>query len=301
MPLALLLLVLALLALTAWSHYRSRMAECDLAGVKQEVSDLRADYECCVTRDEMDGVLRQELAPALLADAQAIAQDGDRRLEEAVAAHLRNAGMLEFNDAVDSSCARGGGPPPGVRRRRGTSWPEGGRPASGTAEPDAELEKAVRASRPASGALRRRIAVEGSGEREEGVCPRGVASADDSERLYEQEFEVFESEDPLLGGMDGEGGDTDAVEGMQEVLSNVAHIFGHLGARHDIKVRSGEVTGGRVIITTPPSFLAGAIGAGARNYSAPQILREHPRELHRTAAIEELGESDIEGEGEDVV
>ena len=94
---------------------------------------------------------------------------------------------------------------------------------------------------------------------------------------------------------DEEGVEEGEIEGIADVLSSVANIFGSLGGKHqhDVRLRAADVSSARVYVAAPPAFistrggLAAALGTSTRIFF-DEADRGAPARLPPSATIEEM-------------
>ena len=99
---------------------------------------------------------------------------------------------------------------------------------------------------------------------------KGVSSEDCSldkcrnfRESYRNDKEVRERED--CEDEEDEGEEDREIEGMADVLSSVASIFGSLGGKHqhDVHLRAADINSARVYVAAPPAFISARGGLTA--------------------------------------
>ena len=298
MSVTFLLLLVVLIGLLGWLHLRQRKLETELVGARLEVEGFSADLEGFVTHDELETLLSQRVVPSVLRESQAISNEGDRFLEATLAARLRSSG-IDIEGCSRGSAHRGQGgvvedeEPATTRRRR--------RPSSGSTAKEAMAPTRASLSSSYGGTANgSSIGNEGGGLRScvlwedaagDGSLTgrREAADEEEEDESHVDGEEYYSGDGVALDGVEEWcGGEAEEVDGMQEVLTNVAQIFGSMGGRHDVRVRAGEVRSARMIITSPPPRYAVGGSAGS-----PRIVGAAPA-TSSCASIEELGDSDLE-------
>jgi formylmethanofuran dehydrogenase subunit A len=88
------------------------------------------------------------------------------------------------------------------------------------------------------------------------------------------------------------------VEGMAEVMSSVANIFGKMGGTHEVHVHAANLTASQMFVATPPAFLSspGATTTAllAQNLSNMSSQALHPAMQANSPYIYELDEYDCD-------
>lgn len=86
------------------------------------------------------------------------------------------------------------------------------------------------------------------------------------------------------------------VEGVAEVLSSVANIFGQMGGSHEVHVHAADLSASQMFVAAPPAFLgtprmaATALLAQNLSHMSPQAL--HPAMEKASPHIYDLGDDD---------
>lgn len=88
------------------------------------------------------------------------------------------------------------------------------------------------------------------------------------------------------------------VEGVAEVISSVANIFGQMGSTHEVHVHAADLTAAQMFVAAPPTFISSPGAASAavltQNMTHAPSQQLHPAAQKSSARIYDLGEDDFD-------